>query len=113
MAWTKADHLRVTFQTCPRCQGRVFWGDDGDTRWLHITGIRGSCVLCAQEFYTMDLLSAKEDERRRELAALDAKKRPCSSCGEPFLPSDRIPSKSGRPRTRCDKCYVRRVLEAA
>lgn len=58
--WTSAEHLSVMFPDCPRCSGRVVWGGDGDTRWLGITGIRGVCLLCAQEWYTRDLLAERE-----------------------------------------------------
>lgn len=115
--WASADHLRVIFQKCPNCiTGRVFWGDE--PKWLKVTGVRGSCAMCGREWYTADLLSAEEDaERLREAAAEEAKtkkalERECSMCGAPFV-WQRQPGKAGRPRTRCERCYAKRVLGAA
>lgn len=67
--WTASQHESVMFAACPKCRGRVFWGD-ADTRFLIVTGIRGSCVMCGREWYTSDLLSDIEEERIRQ--ALEA-----------------------------------------
>lgn len=63
--FTAAQHQAVMFQTCPRCKGRVVWGD-GDFRHYSITGIRGHCLMCPFEVYTMDLLKDKKQKDETE-----------------------------------------------